>query len=216
MDPGGVFRAVNLDLSTLIANAYRTERRLLPFQIVNAPDWLSRERFDITAKSEATPGATVPPFAQLPVLVQTLLEDRFKLKVHRETRSLPIYTLITSRTAGQLGPSLRVSSTDCAKDPTQCGIKSAPGLLSAKALDMDTLITILAVPAQRMVVDRTGLAGRFDLELKWRPYDVRAGSSDDAPDFFSAVLEQLGLKLEPATGDVEVLVIDHVERPNEN
>jgi uncharacterized protein (TIGR03435 family) len=214
MDPSGVFRAVNLDLRTLIANAYRTERRLLPFQIVNAPDWLSRERFDIIAKTEATPSAAA--FAQLPALVQALLEDRFKLKVHRETRSLPAYTLITARTAGQLGPNLRVSSTDCAKDPTQCAIKSAPGLLSAKALDMDTLITILAVPAQRMVVDLTGLAGRFDVELKWRPFDVSAGSSDDALDFFSAVQEQLGLKLEPATGDVEVLVIDHVERPNEN
>jgi uncharacterized protein (TIGR03435 family) len=124
--------------------------------------------------------------------------------------------LITTRTGGQLGPSLRVSSTDCTKDPTPCAIQSAPGRLSAKALDMDTLISILAVPAQRMIVDRTGLAGRFDVELNWRPFGVSASSSDDAVDLFSAVQEQLGLKLEPATGDVEVLVIDHVARPNEN
>ena len=211
-----MFRAVNLDLRTLIAQAYRTQRRLLPAQIVNAPDWLSRERFDITAKIEATPDATAPPFAQLPTLVQTLLQDRFKLKVHRETRSLPVYTLITARTAGQFGPGLRVSSTDCTQDPAQCAIKSAPGLLSAKAVGMETLISILAVPAQRMIVDRTGLTGRYDVELKWQPFDVRPGSADDALDFFSAMQEQLGLKLEPATDDVEVLVIDHVERPNEN
>ena len=217
MDPSGMFRAVNLDLRTLIANAYRdATRRLLPFQIMNAPDWLSKERFDLTAKVAVSQESTPAAFAQLPLLVQSLLEDRFSLKVHRETRQLPIYRLITSRPDRQLGPKMRVSSVDCAKDATQCALESAAGHLASKALDLDTLVQLLAIPTQRMIIDRTGLTGRFDVQLDWRPLNATAGNSDNVADLFSALQEQLGLKLESATDAVEVLVIDRVEHPNEN
>jgi uncharacterized protein (TIGR03435 family) len=216
MDPSGIFRAVNVDLRTLIANAYRdATRRLLPFQIMNAPDWL-RERFDITAKVAVSQESTPATFAQLPLLVQSLLEERFSLKVHRETRQLPIYRLITSRPDRQLGPNMRVSSVDCAKDAAQCALESAAGHLASRALDLDTLVQLLAIPAQRMIIDRTGLTGRFDVQLNWRPLNATAGNSDNVADLFSALQEQLGLKLESDTDAVEVLVIDRIEHPNEN
>jgi uncharacterized protein (TIGR03435 family) len=201
-------------------------------------------RFDIVAKADgdiargAGPGGPPGP---LSFMMQDLLEDRFKLRAHRETRELPIYVLMLERTDGKMGPGLRASITDCANvaargrlgppprsmapgERPPCGMRMAPGQLIGGGVPISQLTLPLSQFAQRMVVDRTGLSGNFDIDLKWTPDALPQGPAPpgapplpsidpNGPSLFTAVQEQLGLKLESARAPVEVLVIDHVERP---
>jgi uncharacterized protein (TIGR03435 family) len=111
IQPGGRFNAVNVPLRLLIRNAYR----LQDFQIVGAPDWISSQRYDIVAKAEGDFGPASPggPISSGQLMLQSLLEERFKLAAHGETRDLPIYALVVARSDGKLGPQLRQSTTDC-------------------------------------------------------------------------------------------------------
>jgi len=215
MLPGGRFRAVNFDGRTLIAFAYRTKppRNLAPSQIIGAPDWLSSERYDITAKisPELVERAKTDP-QQTPKLVQSLLEDRFKLQLHRDVYNMPVYTLVVARQDGALGPQLRRSTVDCQKERSKCRISALPGHITAGSITLDTLSTMLSNPAGRVAVDRTGLAGTFDVDLEWAADQTQS----DKPSIFSAVQEQLGLKLNFVREPVDVVVIDHVERPTED
>jgi len=215
MMPGGLFRSVNVDVRGMMLGAYRTaERRLFASQIVGAPAWLASERYDITAKVGDELAARPPEelFSQLPVLLQTLLEDRFRLKLHHETRELPVYVLTMARGDRIPGPQMHPSSADCAADPNTCAVRFVPGHLSVGAVNLETLVGLLSGSVERVVIDRTGLAGRFDVELDWSPDQ----SATDKPSVFAAVQEQLGLKLESQRAPVDVLVIDHVERPTED
>jgi uncharacterized protein (TIGR03435 family) len=209
--PGGQLRAINIDARSLITFAFRGNQRLFNSQIVNAPTWLESERFDITAKSSEALAAA--PDAELsramPQLVQSLLEDRFKLKLHRETRQLQRYVLSVARKDGSLGPRLRPVSRDCAVDRTLYRIQMTPGHLAAGAMSVSNLVAFLGGNVERVIVDQSGLTGTFDIELDWSPEQA----ATDQPSLFSAIQEQLGLKLEPTKGPVEVLVIDHVEKP---
>jgi uncharacterized protein (TIGR03435 family) len=214
---GGRFRAVNLDARSMIASAYKADKagqRLLVSQIIGAPDWLASERYDITAKvgDDLAAGTQTDLFLKLPSLLQSLLEDRFKLRVHHETRELPIYALMVARKDGAFGPQLRRSAYDCVRDRAKCRIDFATGHLSAGSITLATLTTLLSGPLQSVIVDRTALDGSFDFDLDWSPDQ----SSPDKPSIFSAVQEQLGLKLESTKAPVDVLVIDHVERPTED
>lgn len=215
MLPGGRFRAVNFDAFTLVAFAYRTRppRNLNGSQIVGAPDWLSSERYDITAKisPELVERARTDP-QQTPKLVQALLEDRFKLTLHREVHNMPVYSLVVARKAGTLGPRLRRSTVDCQQERSTCGIRTVPGRLTAGRITLETLAIMLSGPAGRLVFDRTGLAGSFDVDLEWSADQAPS----DAPSIFAAVQEQLGLKLDFVREPVDVVVIDHVERPTED
>jgi len=214
MQPGGRFRTINVDARNLIAFAYRTgPRSLVPSQIIGAPDWMATERYDITAKIGAAliERATTDPL-QTPKLVQSLLEDRFKLRLHREVQNMPVYTLVVTRKNGTFGPRLRRSTVDCAKDRSKCRLQSAPGHLTGGSVTMETLSIMLSGPAGRMVLDRTGLTGAFDVELEWSGDQTDA----DKPSVFAAVQEQLGLKLEFVREPVDTVVIDHVERPTED
>lgn len=210
---GGRFRAVNVDGRTLIAVAYKTGQRLLPSQIIDAPDWLYSQRYDITAKVSDELAATRPLvlFSKMPLLLQSLLEDRFKLRLHHETRELPIYGLVLARKDGALGPQFRRSSVNCA-ELDGCRIQILPGHLTGGRITLETLTTLLAGTVERFVVDRTGLDGTFDVDLGWSPDQA----SSDKPSIFSAVQEQLGLKFESTKGAVDVVVIDNVERPTED
>ena len=212
MQPGGRFRAINFDGFNLIAFAYRTKpRNLFPSQIVGAPDWLKRERYDITAKITSDIVASGPSDPlQTPKLVRALLEDRFRLRAHRETREQPVYELRVLPKQ-QAAVEMRRVDVDCVADRARCRVESSPGHLKAGGLATETLAAILSNLVGRIVVDRTGLAGQFDLELNWAD---EPGS--DKPSLFSAVHERLGLKLEPAREQVDVVVIDHVERPTED
>ncbi len=240
IQPGGRFTTVNVPLWDLIRQAYGLQRS----QLVGGPDWMETARFDIVAKADgdiargAGPGGPPGP---LNFMMQDLLEDRFKLRAHRETRELPIYVLVLDRTDGKLGPGLRTSTIDCgamrgrggrggaalgppAPGERQCGMRIAPGQLIGGAMPLSQLTLPLSQFAQRMVVDRTGLTGNFDIDLKWTPDALPQGPpppgapplpsiDSNGPSLFTAVQEQLGLKLESERAPVEVLVIDHVERP---
>ena len=221
--PGGHFSVRNQTLQTLILFAYQLQR----FQLVGAPGWVATERFEVVAKA----ATDVPPtmFGQIPpeaLMLRSLLEDRFRLSVHRETRELPIYALVLARADGRLGPQLRRPTSDfCARQfeaagkpgftpPPEgspvCGITGDGNGLTAGSLPMSEFARFLSGPTRRIVVDRTGLTGGWDFNLKFSPPD--APSPDpDRPSIFTALQEQLGLRLEATTGPVDVLVIDRVE-----
>jgi uncharacterized protein (TIGR03435 family) len=220
--PGGRFRAINADVFSLIALSYA--RGLLPFfpsQIVGAPDWTRLERYDITAKVSdqlaATDAAGLQ--AKLPALIQTLLEDRFKLRVRREQREQQIYVLHRVRKDGSFGPKLR-RGTDCAPNPVvdalssflgdcRLGARVTPGHITGRSIPLVQLVTMLSLDVGRTIVDETGLEGVLEVDLEWSPDQ----SVTDKPSLFTALEEQLGLKLESTRRSAEVLVIERVERP---
>ena len=218
ISPGGRFRATNAPVFWMILMAYgEFQRPLIESQIVGAPDWLHEEHYDIVAKTSAEVAALSPQeqFRTIPALLQSLLEDRFKLKVHRETRTLPIYALTFARKDRALGPRMTRSAIDCTKpqqDMSKCGFNGAPGRVIAGWIEISTLVNLLANTTEHIVVDRTGLEGRFDVELEWSPDQT----ATDKPSIFAAVQEQLGLKLEADRAPVSVVVIDHIERPTED
>ena len=174
--------------------------------------------------------------------VGKLLEERFRLKVHRETRQRPIYALAMARSDARPGPRLVQAPVDCAavtRDsaaakplPTRadgaplCAMRITSGQLLGSAIGMPQLASALSTIIGQPVVDHTGLAGVFDVTVEFRP-DFQAPSRDapvagdrppasDAPSIFTALQEQLGLKLESTRGPVDVLVIDHAEKPSDN
>jgi uncharacterized protein (TIGR03435 family) len=239
MQPGGRFTANNVTLRMLIRQAWR----LQDFQIVGGPGWLGSDRFDIVAKAEGNPAPTPPggPPGPLVLMLQSLLEERFKLAVHPEMRDMPIYALTLARSDGRLGPQLKKSDVDCAAlagargrgagqppfpatDRPMCGTRIGPGTLASGAVSLSLLASNLSIFVQRTVVDKTGLAGTFDIDLTWTPDQIPQGPpppgapplppiDPNGPSIFTAVQEQLGLKLESQRGPVEVLVIDRVEPP---
>ena len=224
MAPGGRFRMVNVDVQTLILIAYRTGTQLFPSQVIGVPDWASSEYYDITAKvGDDLAGKPMPELFRLqPLLLQSLLEDRLKLKLHKESRETARYRLVVAGSDGALGPQLRKADVDCAAAPQRCGVQAAPGRFVAGSVPISALISFLAPNQQRVVVDRTGLEGRYSITLEWTPDraplplggDVPPPS--DKPPLVTALQDQLGLKLESERGPVDVLVIEHVERPTED
>jgi uncharacterized protein (TIGR03435 family) len=241
MQPGGLFTASNVPLRMLIRNAYQLQEA----QLIGGPDWIASARFDVRAKAADTVALNLPgpgsPAGPLQLMLQALLSERFNLKVHRETRELPIYELVLARSDGRLGPKLRPAAVDCAAamtsaqgpngpsasptpaDYRQCGTRLMPGQLTGAGLLMSHVAMSLSQSVQRIVVDRTGLVGSFDVDLTWAPDqmlyrgtrpDVSLPSSDpNGPSIFTAMEEQVGLKLESTKGPVEVLIIDDVEPP---
>jgi len=227
---GGRFTVSNATVFALIASAFGP---LSASQIVGGPNWITTERFDIEAKTEKDPPRDpdgVP--RQMLQMAQALLAERFQLAVHRERRELPIYALVFSRTDRRPAPQMHRVDTDCATartrlagagtntgaNPTNrppCAIGGATGSLVGGAATMEQLASTLSNRVDRVVVDRTGATERFDFDLTWSREDVAAPDSGTAS-MFTALQEQLGLKLEPTRGAVDVLVIDRVERPKSN
>jgi uncharacterized protein (TIGR03435 family) len=244
IQPGGRFNAVNVLLWDLIRQSYAIQRT----QLVGVPDWAETARYDIVAKAETDIPRTGPdaPIGPLNYMLQDLLEDRFKLRVHRETRELPVYALTFARSDRTLGQGLRPSTVDCAAmmrgrgarggpppgppppgaglpERPQCGMRVAPNQILAGGVSLAQLTPMLSQLTQRIVVDRTGLDGNFDIDLTFTPERMPQGPpppgappitiDPNGPSLFTALQEQLGLKLESERAPVEVLVIDHVERP---
>jgi uncharacterized protein (TIGR03435 family) len=226
--PGGMLSVTNNNLRNIIRNAWNITND----QIVGGPDWLDSERFDITAKASA-------PFKQDEArgMLQALLADRFGLATHMETRELPVYLLVLARKDGALGPQMKKADIDCAalfasvtaggKMPERlpngnlpCGIsvRGNQGLVTGNGVAMDQLARNLVGGVGRIVVDRTGLPGYYDLNLTFAPESAPGaplGTTSDsgAPSLFTAMQEQLGLKLEPGRAPISVLVIDRANRP---
>jgi len=247
IQPGGGFRATGAPLRELIGLAYGIPQPLTSF-MVGGPNWIDADHFDIIAKADHDwQASTNGPPAEFPPMLQALLADRFKLMVHRDRREMPIYALVVARSDGVLGPQLHKSTTDCAALASAarargtvpappppggrlpCGMRMFPGALAGGAASMAQLTNAIGRFVGRTVVDRSGLTGVYDLDLKWTPENLpqrAAGTPPDqpinfngisidpnGPSIFTAVQEQLGLKLESTKGPVDVLVIDHVEKP---
>jgi uncharacterized protein (TIGR03435 family) len=232
-EPPGGYVATNMPLRRLIAIAYRMRLPTDRERIVG-PSWIDEARFDITARTPA--GSRVE---QVPDMLRALLADRFQLAAHNETRETSVYALVRARTDGQLGPQLTRSSLDCSKpgafrsgaggpgaaaaiETPQCGtISNVDGngaVMRGGGRSMADLAVSLTGRVNRDVIDRTGLGGTYDFVLRWTPENFQnpagnAGPSRDGTLIFTALQEQLGLKLEAQRGPVEFLIIDRVERP---
>jgi bla regulator protein blaR1 len=210
-DQSGNFTAENATLEMLIMSAMGYGVR--DFQIVGGPGWINTERYDILAKPAAKAGR-----AEFQQMVQALLAERFQLKLHQESRERPVYML----SIGKNGPML----TEW-KDTIGPMCKRVGGQLTCQKATMTLLAENLARLLGRSVVDGTGLTGTYDFKLEWAPDEFQVPGPSDAgqprpatdptgPSIFTAIQSQLGLRLEPGKGPVQVLVIDSAEKPSEN
>ena len=209
----GNFRTSNVTLKAIIQFAFDMPQS----RIVDAPAWTSSQAFDIDAKSidDALNQRLhdLPPDQAKPIklgMIQAMLADRFGLKIHREQRELPIYEIVVAKSGQKLTP----AKSD--------GLYVSHGLgyVNAKGITLPGIAQELARDAGRVIVDKTGIPGHFDIDIRWQPDDAPPAliNGEDAglPSLFTVFQEQLGLRLEPAKGPVEVLVIDAVHQPSEN
>jgi uncharacterized protein (TIGR03435 family) len=230
---GGRYTASNMTLAQLVRDAYR-------MPVAGGPEWINDPpgpprsgeiRFDVIA---TLPPGTAPD--RVPLMLRTLLAERFNLVVHTETQAQPAYALVHARDDRRPGPELTPSTQQCQSEieagplraPVRrvtedgkpvCSMMVGPAAIRGGGLTMKFLANALRGPAGRIVVDRTGLEGPFDFSVTWAAQGrggARPPASDDRPSIFVAVQEQLGLKLEPSVEPVEVLVIDQVSMPTEN
>jgi uncharacterized protein (TIGR03435 family) len=211
--PGGGLKITNGTLRGIIEMAYGVR----DFQIVGGPGWLNSDRYDISARS--TPGAP-GGIAETRLRLQTLLASRFQLKVHRETRELPVYALVVAR-----GGSKLFSAPAPVGEQSMPGIRAECGRMTGTMTSMTNLGVYLERQLRRSVLDRTGLTGRYNFELDWMPDsgpcatpapDGAAVDSSGGPSLFTALQEELGLKLESTKGPVEVIFLDHAEKADDN
>lgn len=235
--PGGRLMATGVPLRELVRFAYGLQE----FQIDGGEEWTSSSRFDVSAKvSDGATGAR-----QMRLMLRSLLQERFKLRVRSETRTLAVYELLTTSRDGRLGPQLKPSAIDCSSvldgreifdmSPVDGNAECRPGgksvfgptgatiVLVRKGMPMPLLARLLTSSAGRTVLDRTGLSGTYDVELSYSPpvafYATRSEGIKVANDqgagtpIFTAVREQLGLRLESGRGPSEVLVIESAARP---
>ena len=232
MMPGGRFIVERAQLRYIIQSAYDVK----PFQLLGGPAWINSAHFDVEAKAEGNPSPAV-----MRPMMQTLLEERFQLKVHHETRELPVYDLVAGK--GGIKLSEPKAGSCVTPDPNAGSMPPAPGealpcgriliamspsgaQMRGGAVTMKELIRVLSNVLGRIVLDKTGLLGTFDVHMEFtvdetlggRPVPPRAaaGDVDVHGNIFAAVQDQLGLKLEAAKGPVDVVVIDSVGRLREN
>jgi uncharacterized protein (TIGR03435 family) len=195
----GSLNYTNVTLKDVVGQAYK-----VPQSQITGPDWIDSQRFDIAAKIPA--GAR----DQVPQMLQTLLSERFKMAVHRENKELPVYDL----TIAKNGPKLK-------KIDSESGITSNSNRtrwhLDAK-VNMRAFAEFLSERVGRPVRDRTGLNGSFAITLDWAVDDAPGANENEAgPSLFTALQEQLGLKLDSTKGPVETIVVDHADRsPSDN
>jgi uncharacterized protein (TIGR03435 family) len=220
--PGGSYVMVNGSMRTLFGNAYPSQSG----EIINMPDWFQTERYDLTARMIGN-----PTLEQRQALWRELFTERMKLKVHYEDREQPTYDLVLARADGRLGPNIKPSQVDCAARSAAagrgetlpplpaippggapaCGMMSGPDGVRAGGTTLAGLAR--SIPAGRLVIDKTGLNGSYDLTLEFSSRRGPDAATDDRPTIFTALQEQLGLKLEPSRNPVQFAVIDSVERP---
>jgi uncharacterized protein (TIGR03435 family) len=203
--PGGRFIATNVTLTDIIVMAYQTRR----IQMRGGPDWIDSDRFNIAAKADEGEGEFKRE--QLVALVQALLEDRFKLALHRETEERTVYALLPGKTPPKIQP---------AKEGEQKAMmRGNRGEMRFQGMPLGGLVNTLANILHMPVVDGTGMTGSYDFTLDPRQLSVRTQpvTADLWPDLvLAAVQEQLGFKLEKRKAPLEITVIDRVERPTDN
>jgi len=235
MLPGNRFNATNMPVRGMIVLAYQLQQ----FQLAGGPSWIASDRYDIVAKIggeqvQFVPGQPNP----MMLAMRALLADRFKLKFHKETREMDVYNLVMIK-PGVPGPALTPSTTDCAalvaarrgqpppggppgpNDPMPCGLMGLPGTIRAGSQPISAVANMLTNQTGRLVFDKTNLTGNWDFTLKYlfeqrgsQPLPAGIPSPDpDAPSIYTAIQEQLGMKLESAKAPVEMTVIDSIEHP---
>ena len=205
--PGGRFTATNATLVDIIVRVYPTRR----IQMQGGPEWIDSERFDIVAKADAADGEIKA--GEWQEMVQTLLEDRFKLSFHHETKEMPVLALVAGKNPPKLEP-----SKDGEETVARVGNR---GQVIFQRMSMVGLVNTLSNIIHQPVVDKTGLPGFFDFTLDTSllvttPSDGPMRGDTLGDSVLSAVQEQLGLKLERQKTPLEITVIDHAERPTEN
>jgi uncharacterized protein (TIGR03435 family) len=214
---GGRLNIKNQRVSNVIAFAWTMKY----YQLFGGPSWLESDRFDIEAKTEGNPSQD-----EMKQMLQSLLEQRFHLKVHKETRQLPVYTLTLAKGGSKMQT---FKEGDCMKyDPSTPASASTPteprdfcgfnilrqGRWNASGITIQQVTSALGDITNRPVIDKTGLSGLFDVHMEY-PEDELSPDSP-GPSIFTAIQSQLGLRLESAKGPATVLVIDHVEKPSAN
>jgi uncharacterized protein (TIGR03435 family) len=193
----------NESLDNLIALAYGVQVK----QVVGGPAWFETEHYDIDGVPDVE---GQPNLKQIQGMYQELLTDRFKLALHRDTQELPVYELVVLKA----GPKLAKSKGDPNGMPEQRGGARAMTFTNTSMVDLALMLEFMM---DRPVLDKTGLEGRFDFVLGWTPMDAAETTDPNAPPgMFTAIQEQLGLKLEAVRAPAEVLVVDTVERPSGN
>ena len=197
--------------------------RLQQFQLVGGPTWLDSDRFDIQARAAADAVPAPDQIrTQMLLMLQPMLEDRFRLKIRRETRELPVYALRVGKGGHKLMPAAEVKG--------QCGGPGGPmcpgtrmGCCTDGMMDLTAVSTSLPNFAEsisqfmgRRVIDETDVKGPFDIKLRWTREEVTPTAGASTLSIFTAIQEQLGLRLESSKGPVDVIVIESAERPTEN
>ncbi len=209
----------NLPLEQMICSAWD----LKPYQVSGLSEWMKSTPFDLTAKVSSDDIAAYEKLseAQRQEMLQKLLVDRFQLKVHAETKTLPLYDLVVDKGGSKLKGTTAIeapSAEEMKANPDKYkkgSMTMGPGMFEATGLPVRSLASQLASALGKPVQDETGLTGLYDITLHYRPEET-APDSTDAPSVFSAVQEQLGLKLVPDKGPVETLVVDAAQRPEAN
>jgi uncharacterized protein (TIGR03435 family) len=220
--PGGRWRMVNRSIATMIHEAYPTQSR----ELVGAPAWVISDKYDVIAKGEGNPTREL-----IRQMLQTLLLERFKLASHVEMQERPVFALVIARNDGRPGPGLQLSKLDCdavnkarsagrkpdgpmpANGAPPCGWAGNGESIRFGGLPLSRLGEAIAGQMDgRVVIDKTGLAGNYEFTLS---YSILP-PPNDTPSVFTALQEQLGLKLAPDRAPVQVLVIDRIERPTED
>ena len=212
--PGGKVVGANMSLKLLIAEAYHVP----DFLVFGGPSWIESEKFDLNASAgrETKPG-------ELRVMLQALLADRFALKIRHEQKELPVYVMTKAKKGDAWGPELHSADAgDCANKKS-CGglsVSNRSRIFGQKA-PIEQLPEMLRWIMGRPVIDETGLKGLFDIDLNWTPDQSQARSSDapketDGPSIFTAMQEQLGIRLESRKRSIDVLIAEHAEKPSAN
>ena len=215
------FRGTNVPVHSLLLQAYGLHEG----EIIGEPAWASSEVFDIEAK---VAGPDVAAFTKLDsnqrqAMLQQVLAERFKLATHRETRDLPVYALSVAKG----GPKLKESAIDPSVPASARrggGVRMSMGMISANECTISYFLSMLSRQLGRTILDRTGLTSNYDFTLRWNPDNGTSAASnppegsqaDALPSIFTALQEQLGLKLESTKAPASVLVVDHLEKPSEN
>jgi len=237
--PGGRLVVTAAPLKLLIGFAYIHQ----DFRIFGGPSWIATDQWNIEAKAEegsvgqptSTPDPSVPD--PMTLMLQSLLEHRFQLKAHRETKELPVYQLVVSKS----GPKFKLSEDQTppgspgqgGRAPSRSGpvprggMRLGRGVIEGNGVTLANLIGLLSLQLGQVVIDKTELKSLYDFKLDWTPaiglervapgaLELTLPPPDSGPSLFTAIQEQLGLKLESAKGPVEVFVIDSVQKPSEN
>ena len=217
--PGGRFTATGINTRLLMTEAFG----IRDFQITNAPGWTNDDRYDVNAKAESSVDRISPEW--LRPMLKALLEERFQLKYHQETRELPVYSLVVAKSGSKLTPS----------ESKQPGpqMRMGRGQVNAKGANMAMIARMISQQMGRDVIDKTGLTSTYDINLEWTPEPGQGGgpgagpggppplgalppADSTGPTLVTALQEQLGLRLESSKGPVMIIVVDSIAKPTEN